>query len=193
MGIYFRRSINFGPFRLNFSKSGIGYSLGTPWLRFGSGPRGKRISSTIPGTGINYRSDISGGKPSVEDESREIVFTNPKKSVIVYLAILILTQTAALYFLENYLQNRALPLNQNNLAILWMVALLPTFGFGSRVCYAVVASIESAESFKKKMFFALGRTLESLMIVTLLAGLVAILVLVKMLASSGKGRAKRRK
>ncbi len=40
MGWYFRRSVKFGPLRLNFSKSGVGYSYGVKGLRVGTGPRG---------------------------------------------------------------------------------------------------------------------------------------------------------
>lgn len=34
MGFSFKKSFNLGPFRLNLSKSGIGYSIGTKGLRF---------------------------------------------------------------------------------------------------------------------------------------------------------------
>lgn len=44
MGWYFRRSVKFGPLRLNFSKSGIGYSVGVKGLRFGTGPRGRYVA-----------------------------------------------------------------------------------------------------------------------------------------------------
>jgi Protein of unknown function (DUF4236) len=28
MGFFYRKSVNFGPFRVNLSKSGVGYSVG---------------------------------------------------------------------------------------------------------------------------------------------------------------------
>ncbi len=28
MGLFYRKSVNFGPFRVNLSKSGVGYSVG---------------------------------------------------------------------------------------------------------------------------------------------------------------------
>jgi hypothetical protein len=40
MGLYFRRSVRAGPFRFNFSTSGIGVSAGIPGWRVGTGPRG---------------------------------------------------------------------------------------------------------------------------------------------------------
>jgi hypothetical protein len=53
----FRRSINFGPLRINLSKSGVGYSVGTRGFRVGQDSRGRRYQAvSIPKTGI-YRRD----------------------------------------------------------------------------------------------------------------------------------------
>jgi hypothetical protein len=43
MGWYFRKSLGFGPLRVNLSKSGIGYSVGVKGARIGSGPRGNYV------------------------------------------------------------------------------------------------------------------------------------------------------
>lgn len=45
MGFYYRKSVNLGPFRVNLSKSGVGYSVG---------------GFSIPGTGIGYRKSGAG-------------------------------------------------------------------------------------------------------------------------------------
>lgn len=59
MGFRYRKSINLGGgFRINLSKSGIGYSWGTKGMRFtkkASG--GTRSTFSIPGTGISHVSD----------------------------------------------------------------------------------------------------------------------------------------
>ena len=56
MGFFFRRSIKIGPFRLNFSKSGVGASAGVRGLRTGISATGRRTTRvTIPGTGIGYQ------------------------------------------------------------------------------------------------------------------------------------------
>lgn len=56
MGWYFRRSKSFGPFRLNLSKRGIGWSLGTRGLRVGRSATGRRTTHvSIPGTGLGFR------------------------------------------------------------------------------------------------------------------------------------------
>lgn len=56
MGFTFRKSIGVGPFRVNLSKSGVGYSVGTRGIRTGVSARGRKYTSFgIPGTGIGYR------------------------------------------------------------------------------------------------------------------------------------------
>ena len=63
MGWQFRKSVNLGPFRVNLSKSGIGYSLGGAGFRTGVSAGGRRYSSIgIPGTGLRYLK--SGGGPA---------------------------------------------------------------------------------------------------------------------------------
>ena len=41
MGFYYRKSVNLGPFRVNLSKSGLGYSAGGRGFRVGTTVRGK--------------------------------------------------------------------------------------------------------------------------------------------------------
>ncbi|HYE62841.1 MAG TPA: DUF4236 domain-containing protein [Phycisphaerales bacterium] len=61
MGFYFRKSVNAGPFRINFSRSGVGYSVGGRGFRTGVTPRGRRYTSSgIPGTGMGYRTGGPG-------------------------------------------------------------------------------------------------------------------------------------
>ncbi|WP_247650471.1 DUF4236 domain-containing protein [Brucella sp. 458] len=40
---YIRKSVSAGPFRFNFSKGGVGVSVGAKGLRIGPGPRGHYI------------------------------------------------------------------------------------------------------------------------------------------------------
>jgi hypothetical protein len=55
MGLRFRKSIRIGKnLRINLSKSGIGASIGVPGYRVGIGPRGKRTTVSLPGTGLSY-------------------------------------------------------------------------------------------------------------------------------------------
>ncbi|MFO0902559.1 MAG: DUF4236 domain-containing protein [Pirellulales bacterium] len=66
MGWSFRRSITLGPFRINFSKSGISYSFGMAGFRTGVNAKGRRYSSmSVPGTGLRYsKTHGAGGKKS---------------------------------------------------------------------------------------------------------------------------------
>lgn len=71
MGWSFRRSITLGPFRINFSKSGISYSFGWGGFRTGVNSKGRRYSSmSIPGTGVRYqKTHGSKSKPKSADDS----------------------------------------------------------------------------------------------------------------------------
>ena len=62
MGFRFRKSINLGGgFRVNLSKSGVGYSWGTKGYRVTKkAGGGGRTTASIPGTGISYTKDFGG-------------------------------------------------------------------------------------------------------------------------------------
>ena len=56
MGFFYRKSLKLGPFRVNLSGSGIGYSVGGGGFRVGTSARGRRYTTfSVPGTGIGYR------------------------------------------------------------------------------------------------------------------------------------------
>ncbi len=62
MGWSYRKSVNLGPFRVNMSKSGIGYSFGGGGFRSGVNARGRRYKSlSVPGTGMRYYSSSKQG------------------------------------------------------------------------------------------------------------------------------------
>ena len=56
MGFYLKKAINFGPLRINFSKSGIGLSFGTKGLRVGSGANGNYVHAGR--NGLYYRKKL---------------------------------------------------------------------------------------------------------------------------------------
>lgn len=64
MGYRFRKSINLGGgFKINLSKSGIGYSWGVPGMRYTKLANGReRYTYSIPGTGLSYVEDASSGR-----------------------------------------------------------------------------------------------------------------------------------
>lgn len=78
MGARFRKSKNFGPFRVNISKSGIGYSVGNKFVRVAHTADGKkRTTYTLPGTGLSWTETESKGEqqnqnsPQIENWQRQ--------------------------------------------------------------------------------------------------------------------------
>lgn len=59
----FRKSINFGLFRINFSKSGIGFSFGPKGAKFGIDSKGRKYTNlSIPKTGLSFKKFFSNKK-----------------------------------------------------------------------------------------------------------------------------------
>ena len=63
MGFSFRHSSSFGPFRFNFSKSGIGASVGVKGARVTLTPKG-RTYITVGAGGFSYRHNLNAGHRS---------------------------------------------------------------------------------------------------------------------------------
>ena len=60
MGFYFRKSVSFGGVRFNFSKSGVGASVGVKGFRVGTGPRSNYIHMGMKG--VYYRAALGTKK-----------------------------------------------------------------------------------------------------------------------------------
>ena len=69
MGLRFRKSLNLGKgFKLNLSKSGIGYSFGFKGFRIGKTAKGKnRKTISLPGTGLAYQTETKEDSSIVKD------------------------------------------------------------------------------------------------------------------------------
>jgi hypothetical protein len=62
VGWSYRKSFRAGPFRVNVSKSGIGYSAGGRGFRTGVRASGRRYTSmSVPGTGVRYTKTVAKG------------------------------------------------------------------------------------------------------------------------------------
>lgn len=83
MGFKFRKTINLGNgFKINLSKSGIGYSFGVPGVRYSQSATGKKkMTYSIPGTGISYSNDISGKKKKPKQPKTAGASTNYEKEL----------------------------------------------------------------------------------------------------------------
>ncbi len=87
MGLRLRKSIKIGRgTKINISKSGIGYSVGTKGARFTKkAGGGTRTTLSAPGTGLSYVSESSGKKKSQSKEQKpariepEYIAEKPKK------------------------------------------------------------------------------------------------------------------
>lgn len=72
MGFRFRKSFGKGPFRLNISKSGIGWSVGTKGARYTKKATGSsRTTLSVPGTGMSYVTETSKTKPKKEKSMKK--------------------------------------------------------------------------------------------------------------------------
>lgn len=67
MGFYFRKSVNLGGLRFNFSKSGVGVSTGIKGFRVGSGPRGNYVQ--MGRNGVYYKKTWGNSKNRVTEHS----------------------------------------------------------------------------------------------------------------------------
>jgi hypothetical protein len=75
-----RRSIRFGPLRINLSRSGIGYSVGVRGMRIGRDARRRTYEQiSIPKTGIYRRSYGKAG----------ILLSRPKLLLFLFAALVI--------------------------------------------------------------------------------------------------------
>lgn len=91
MPFYIRDSITLGPFRINLSKSGLGFSAGVKGLRVGTGPKGHYIHAgkngiyyrkTLAGLGRKPKSTPSGGNA---DYTSEIAKIAPNAKLPTYI------------------------------------------------------------------------------------------------------------
>ena len=79
MGLRFHKSVRIGKgVKLNFSKSGIGASLGIPGFSYSVGKAGSYANVGIPGTGISYRRKIGGSSSSSSSSSSRSYLSTPE-------------------------------------------------------------------------------------------------------------------
>ena len=78
MGFRYRKSINLGGrFRINISKSGVGYSWGVKGYRVTKTAKGTvRRTVSIPGTGISYTEESRTDKPRPAPSNVRTIDTN---------------------------------------------------------------------------------------------------------------------
>lgn len=81
MGFRYRKSVKLGGLRINFSKSGIGYSYGVKGLRYTKTAKGKdRVTASIPGTGLSWTTESSSKRKSKISEPIKSQGKQPKET-----------------------------------------------------------------------------------------------------------------
>lgn len=121
MGFYFRKSKSFGPFRLNFSKSGIGFSTGVKGARMSFGPKGTYVN--LGSNGVYYRKKI-GSKSNVKNNYNNSVPTLPELDTTAISAVNIANESMVeSEFEQEFIANikKATLINT-----LWAIAILST-------------------------------------------------------------------
>jgi hypothetical protein len=72
----YRKRLNFGPLRINLSRSGVGASLGVRGFRVTQSSTGRRFMTlTLPGTGLSWQKIL--GRRSQRAKTRNTVVTQP--------------------------------------------------------------------------------------------------------------------
>jgi len=82
MAFTFRKSFSLGPFRINISKNGIGWSVGVPGYRRSVSATGKkRTTYSIPGTGMSWvKHDKDQAKTKkIDTKDIKVKKSTPKK------------------------------------------------------------------------------------------------------------------
>ena len=88
MGLRFRKSLGKGV-RINISKSGVGYSVGSKGYRITKLANGRtRETISVPGTGVSYVSESSSGSKKVKVNSCSS--SSPKISTVYLIFIIII-------------------------------------------------------------------------------------------------------
>jgi hypothetical protein len=160
MGFFFRKSIGFGPFRLNLSKSGLGVSTGIKGARVWTGPRGTYVQ--VGREGFYYRQKLgdlgktsgtstSSAQPSPSDwhgnsvelphgRVIEAIKPQPESSAIllihiVYLLSVIACITWIILDLINDPHQSAESINRSS----WLLFTVPpvVWGLGASIHYLV--------------------------------------------------------
>lgn len=105
MGFYIKKSKNFGPFKLNFSKSGLGLSFGKKGCRVALNNKGVQLNAGK--NGVYYRKSVSLNKLAKGKNSEEIMEeptqsgSNSAKFIFFMIDIAVLIFCFVMYNGEN--------------------------------------------------------------------------------------------
>lgn len=132
MGLYFRKSSSVGPFRLNFSKSGIGISTGVKGARVSMGPRGTYLN--VGRNGVYYRKKIGSSSSKKSGGSRNNNRMMTPQSTCTYQTADTTTDAIRIPTSSGQMTESGLEIIKNikrakTLTWLWWIALFVLFHF----------------------------------------------------------------
>jgi hypothetical protein len=146
MGWSYRKSFGSGPFRINFSKSGISYSVGVKGARVKIGPRGTYVN--LSSHGISYRRKIQGTNqptnrpiPHVNSETFPVAIEEAHN--IASADIYQLTDTDSKDFIRELTEKAAKSSYVNSLGVAPLIVFLLVLTFTSFSSKTVVSQPQS--------------------------------------------------
>lgn len=114
MGWRFRKSKKIGPFRINISNKGVGYSVGTKGFRISHGADGKdRVTTSIPGTGIYSTQTLDKDTKASEKKAK----SSGVPTVLIVLLALILIPSVITVFQGVFEKDEMPPPPERNNAV----------------------------------------------------------------------------
>jgi len=169
MGWSYRKSFSAGPFRMNFSKKGISYSVGVKGARINMGPRGTYVNLSTHG--ISYRQKISGPAAPLPRPTSEVQPDNVYNN-ITSAAVEELTDTDSLAFITelNEKCRKISYVKEAKLPLLIILLVLLFFSFGKRDSVVQPAEInhQSSEAVKEEETYLVNKYLGYEMVLCLL-------------------------
>lgn len=155
MSWYLRKGFNFGPFRINYSKHGVGTSFGIPGLRLGIDAEG-RTYVHAGRHGLYYKKYLGGKKKSPKTSSSADIHTEPESTeaetpptydtpmppprdpVPVNSAVKVRTEA---YDLAEHLQESKHALRKDVIAALIAAVLIVVLAYGAHVPGYILALV----------------------------------------------------
>ncbi|MFI5163006.1 MAG: DUF4236 domain-containing protein [Sphingobacteriales bacterium] len=146
MGWSYRKSFGSGPFRVNFSKRGVSYSVGVKGARVNFSPRGTYVN--LSSNGITYRRKIRGANQASPQEipsfnSSVFPVAIEEAHNIASADIYQLTDTDSKDFIRELTEKAAKSAYVNSLGILPLIVFLLVLAFTSFSSKSVVTQQQS--------------------------------------------------
>lgn len=145
MPFYFRKSVSAGPFRFNFSKGGVGMSVGVKGLRIGTGPRGHYVQAGVGG--FYYRASLNQPQSRNSEPIRSESFIQPSVPKVPNDGMTEITSANATMMQESTFSDLLGEINQKSRQVRMsmtfcilaaLIVALPLFAIGEKAAGAIL-------------------------------------------------------